>query len=84
MAPVSERLLTLLQCPVGGAGLALKADRLVCPCGLGFPVVDGIPVLLIEQALLPEGVPNLGAMPCTWNPGHAARAGTTAPPSTRG
>lgn len=84
MAPVSERLLSLLQCPVGGAGLVLEADRLVCPCGLGFPIVDGIPVLLVEQALLPAGVPNLAAMPCTRNPGHADQTGTTAPPSTRG
>lgn len=33
-----------------------EAGLLRCSeCGLGFPVVDGIPVMLLEEAMQPEG-----------------------------
>ncbi len=43
-------LLDHLVCPRDHLGLALHADRLVCPRGHRYPVVDGIPVLLVAEA----------------------------------
>jgi uncharacterized protein YbaR (Trm112 family) len=48
----------ILSCPACGAeladgGLADGAAELVCTsraCALAFPVVDGIPVLLVDQS----------------------------------
>ena len=50
---ISESVSQSLQCPVCCAGLRRGIDRLVCVsriCGVTFPVVDGIPVLLNESA----------------------------------
>ena len=52
-------LLAILACPNSHAGLAVDHDRdeLVCVgtgCGLAYPVRDGIPVLLIDEARRPE------------------------------
>ena len=42
-----ERVLSLLACPVCYGKLRAEAERLVCAgCGRGYPVVDGIPVLV--------------------------------------
>lgn len=48
-------LLEIIVCPSCRAGLDLSADDLlVCEgCGLGYPVRDGIPVLLVDEALPP-------------------------------
>jgi len=48
---IDSRLLEILVCPQCHGGLVLKEDRLVCQsCGLRYPVRDGIPVMLIEEA----------------------------------
>lgn len=50
---LDERLLEILVCPTCHAGLEHKERRhvLVCTgCGLQFPVRDGIPVMLSEEA----------------------------------
>jgi uncharacterized protein YbaR (Trm112 family) len=40
-----------LACPACGGDLRLEAERLVCAgCERGYPVVDGIPVLIAERA----------------------------------
>ena len=52
---IDERLLEILVCPKCHGELALKDDRLVCQsCGLRYPIRDGIPVMLIEEAEPPE------------------------------
>jgi uncharacterized protein YbaR (Trm112 family) len=51
---ISPDLLNILACPVC-KGVLLLADgelELLCqPCGLGFPIRDGIPVMLVDQAV---------------------------------
>lgn len=50
---LSNELLNILACPACKGGVvALDEGRaLVCPaCGLRFPVRDGIPVMLLEEA----------------------------------
>ena len=52
---MDERLLEVLVCPACKARVRLEAERLVCvQCGRRYPVRDGIPVMLIEEA---EGPP---------------------------
>jgi len=50
---LSDELLDILACPVCKGRLQSDAAalKLIClPCGLGFPVKDGIPVLLANEA----------------------------------
>lgn len=59
MAHLDERLVAILQCPVCRAdeGMEYKERRRIVRC-LGcertYPVVDGIPVLLAEEAAEPR------------------------------
>jgi uncharacterized protein len=48
---ISQELLEILACPRCHTKLELKApDQLRCPhCKVLYPIVDGIPVLLIEE-----------------------------------
>jgi len=51
---ISPDLLNILACPVCKGELLLAEDEqaLLCqPCGLAFPVRDGIPVMLVDQAV---------------------------------
>jgi len=44
--------------------LDLKGDRLVCQqCGLKFPIKDGFPIMVVEEAELPAGVDSLEQLP---------------------
>jgi uncharacterized protein YbaR (Trm112 family) len=53
---VPEDLLAIMQCIECGEGLEEVADALRCTgCGLHYPVTDGIPVMLAEEAYRPEG-----------------------------
>jgi uncharacterized protein YbaR (Trm112 family) len=52
---IDKRLLEILVCPKCHGDLVLKQDRLICQgCGLRYPIRDGIPVMLIEEAEPPE------------------------------
>lgn len=60
---LDEQLMEILACPADHAPLRLgtvadpEADVLTCTsCGLRYPVVDGIPVLLADEALPAEPV----------------------------
>lgn len=47
-----KELLDILACPKCKGPLEASGDNLVCPaCGLKYPVRDGIPVLLVEEAI---------------------------------
>ncbi|MDD3846472.1 MAG: Trm112 family protein [Syntrophorhabdaceae bacterium] len=51
---ISQDLLEILCCPKCKGDLALTASQegLACAsCGLLYPIRDGIPVMLIEEAL---------------------------------
>jgi uncharacterized protein YbaR (Trm112 family) len=48
---ISEELLEILACPKCHTKIELRGpDGLYCPsCKVVYPIVDGIPVLLIEE-----------------------------------
>ena len=48
---IDPKLLEILACPACKTGVALKGDRLVCAkCGRRYPIRDGIPIMLVEEA----------------------------------
>ncbi|CAB5504248.1 Trm112 family protein [Bathymodiolus thermophilus thioautotrophic gill symbiont] len=48
---IDESLLKLLVCPQSKAPLKQVGDELVCEeSALAYPIVDDIPVLLVEEA----------------------------------
>ena len=60
---LDPQLMDILACPCDehaplrvGTPTDPEADALSCTsCGRSFPVVDGIPVLLLDEALPPSG-----------------------------
>ena len=57
---IDKELLDILICPVTGDKLRLEDDKLVnVKWGLKYPIRDGIPVMLADQAELPEGFNSL-------------------------
>ena len=58
MSLIDPLLAEILVCPVeqGDLDQDEEASRLVCQvCGRRYPVTDGIPVMLVEEAELPDG-----------------------------
>ena len=52
-ARVPAVLLEILRCPVDAGELAERIDQpaLVCAsCGRAYPVRDGVPIMLVEEA----------------------------------
>ena len=61
-ATIDPQLLELLRCPLTGSRLRHEGDFLVAEVGgLAYPVRDGFPVMLIEEARLPAGFESLEA-----------------------
>ena len=59
---IDPELLAILRCPVTRSVLRQEGDFLVAETGgLRYPVRDGIPVMLPEEAQLPPGVASLDA-----------------------
>ncbi|MGC8539783.1 MAG: Trm112 family protein [Phycisphaerae bacterium] len=57
---LDSELLEILVCPLTRSRLRLEGDFLVGEVGgLRYPIRDGIPVLLIDQAELPPGISSL-------------------------
>ncbi len=53
---ISKELLAILACPLCKEQVHLEEDRIVCSeCGRRYPIRDGIPVMLIDEAEVPEG-----------------------------
>lgn len=51
---IDKELLDILACPACKADVKLEGDRIVCTkCGRRYPVKDGIPIMLIDQAEMP-------------------------------
>jgi uncharacterized protein len=51
--PISDELLSILVCPQCKQDLEYDraAEKLICArCGLRYPIVDEIPVMLVEEA----------------------------------
>ena len=67
---IDRALLDILACPACKTAVQLEGERLVCArCGRRYPILDGIPVMLIDEAEQPGG--------------GAAQAGAAPPPSDR-
>ena len=65
---ISQQLLDLLRCPLDPARearLEVADGGLVCQrCRLKYPVREGIPSMLPEEAELPAGCDSLDGLPC--------------------
>ena len=59
-ATIDPDLLKILVCPLTRSPLRQEGEELVGQTGgLRYPIRDGIPVLLIDEAKLPEGIDSL-------------------------
>ncbi|MBU1125327.1 MAG: Trm112 family protein [Candidatus Omnitrophica bacterium] len=48
---IDKELLEILACPACKANVELKENKIVCTgCGKKYPIRDGIPVMLIDEA----------------------------------
>ncbi|UCD15617.1 MAG: Trm112 family protein [Candidatus Omnitrophota bacterium] len=48
---IDKELLEILACPVCKADIEYSNDKLVCrKCARKYPVKDGIPIMLVEEA----------------------------------
>jgi uncharacterized protein YbaR (Trm112 family) len=57
---VDPDLLEILRCPVTRSRLRQEGDWLIAEVGgLSYPVREGIPVMLAEEAKLPAGIASL-------------------------
>ena len=57
---LDPELLTILRCPITHSKLRQEGDFLIAEVGgLAYPVRDGIPVMLAEEAKLPTGFASL-------------------------
>ncbi len=53
---IDKELLDILACPLCKTEVRLENDKIVCTkCGRRYPVKDDIPVMLIDEAEMPEG-----------------------------
>jgi uncharacterized protein YbaR (Trm112 family) len=53
--PVPRELLDILQCPSCRGPVEEAGDSILCKsCGLAYPVRDGIPHMLVEEAQRPS------------------------------
>jgi uncharacterized protein YbaR (Trm112 family) len=53
---IDKELLEIMACPKCKAGVRLENDKIICTnpeCGLRYPIRDGIPVMLIDEAEKP-------------------------------
>jgi len=54
---IDKELLDILACPSCKAAVVQEGEWIVCTsprCGLRFPVRDGIPVMLVDEAEKPK------------------------------
>ena len=57
---IDPELLDLLRCPLTRSRLRQEGDWLVAEVGgLAYPVREGLPVMLVEEARLPAGTASL-------------------------
>ena len=57
MPAVSKNLIELLVCPACRGDIDYKERRnlIICTeCGRHYPVRDGIPIMLVEEATIPD------------------------------
>jgi uncharacterized protein YbaR (Trm112 family) len=64
---ISQELLDILRCPMDPSHtrLSLEDNHLLCQrCRLKFPIKDGLPNMVVEEAELPPGCESLSQLPC--------------------
>lgn len=57
MTKLDEKLLEILACPKCKTAVVQEGDTLRClskDCGLVYPIRNGIPVMLVEEATKPK------------------------------
>jgi len=48
---IDDELMKILVCPACKSGVRLEGDKIVCDkCGRRYPIRNGIPVMLIDEA----------------------------------
>jgi len=48
---IDQELLDILACPICKSAVALRDNKIVCVnCKRKYPIRDGIPIMLIEEA----------------------------------
>ncbi|HLG29689.1 MAG TPA: Trm112 family protein [Candidatus Brocadiales bacterium] len=53
---IDKELLEILACPLCKTDVRLENDKIVCTsCGRRYPIRDDIPIMLVDEAELPEG-----------------------------
>lgn len=54
MERISEQLLKILACPVCHEPVRQEGEWIVCQgCGRKYPIRDGLPIMLPEEAVVP-------------------------------
>ena len=72
---IDADLLSILRCPLTLSRLRQEGDFLVAEVGgLRYPVRDGLPVMLVEEAQLPPGVESLEAFKAKYKRETAPRS----------
>ncbi len=52
---IDKELLDILACPLCKESVVLKDEKIVCTkCGRRYPIRDDIPIMLIDEAELPD------------------------------
>ncbi|MBN2453401.1 MAG: Trm112 family protein [Candidatus Omnitrophica bacterium] len=52
---IDKQLLDILACPACKAGVRLEGEKIVCAkCLRRYPIKDGIPIMLIDEAELSD------------------------------
>ena len=60
---IDPELLDILRCPLTRSRLRQEGESLVAEVGgLSYPVREGLPVMLVEEARLPAGVGSLAEL----------------------
>jgi uncharacterized protein YbaR (Trm112 family) len=55
---LDEEFLSLLACPVCKTGVRREGEQLICDtCGRRYPIRDGIPVMLVDEAETAQASP---------------------------
>ena len=53
---IAKELLDILACPACKADVRLENERIICvKCGRRYPIKDDIPIMLVEEAEMPDG-----------------------------
>ena len=53
---IDKELLDIFACPLCKTEVKLEGDKIICTkCGRRYPVRDDIPVMLIDEAEVPDG-----------------------------